>query len=273
MKTIAEQVRYLWDAIDRMDGVAAFGYTGDERLDLRENGSDIDAFVFARSIPPPAIRADRYRAALGNAIEILDSEAIAGGPWGHADRLVVGGTELWLMYFRTDETLHDLEETLAGRRLDREGEFFPTGRLAALRNLNAVKDDGFLKRIRERLGVYPGMLREKMVSHHLPLAYDEEDFASALRRTDVWFYHTVLDNALEHFLQALYAVNETYFPSRKRNESYLAAFPKKPVLTVERITEAIRFGASEATLEMSKDVWVGLVRDLEKIVSDVTGHS
>ncbi len=273
MNAIADRMPHLWNAIARMDGVAALGYTGDERLELREDGADIDAFVFVRSIPPPIERADAYRAGLGNAIDILDSDAIAGGPWGRADRLIVGGTEVWIMYFRTDETLCGLEATLAGNRLDRENDFFPTGRLAALLTLNVVKDDGFLKRIRERLSVYPRGLRDRMIAFQLPLAYDEEDFASALRRADVWFFHAVLDAAIEHFLQTLFALNDTYFPSRKRNEAHLAVFRQKPDRCAERIHEAIRLGSSEATLQASRDLWVGLVRDLESIVADATGRA
>ncbi len=40
-------------------------------------------------------------------------------------------------------------------------------------------------------------------------------------RKEVLFYHQVLENSLDHLLQALYALNHMYFPRRKRIEEYI----------------------------------------------------
>ena len=57
---------------------------------------------------------------------------------------------------------------------------------------------------------------------------DEEDLGRAELRHEVLFYHQVVEAFLDHFLQALYAKNRRYFPSRKRTESAIAAFERKP---------------------------------------------
>ena len=45
----------------------------------------------------------------------------------------------------------------------------------------------------------------------------------------------VLENSLDHLLQALYALNHTYFPSRKRIEVYIQMFENKPGNCYDRL--------------------------------------
>ncbi len=100
---------------------------------------------------------------------------------------------------------------------------------------------------------------------HLGRTIDEEDFGRAVLRKDVLFYHQVLENAIDHYLQALYAVNETFFPSRKRTNKYIDSFKLKPENCYERLLNVVRLGSSPEGIEKSYTEWCSLVSDLESI--------
>lgn len=108
------------------------------------------------------------------------------------------------------------------------------------------------------------MLKKKMLDFHMKRVKDEEDFGRALSRKDVLFYHQVLEAAIDHYLQALYAVNSTFFPSRKRTNQYIDSFKLKPENCYERLLEVIRFGNPD-DIEKSHHEWCKLVDDLQGI--------
>lgn len=60
-----------------------------------------------------------------------------------------------------------------------------------------------------------------------------------------------IDEFLDHFLQALYAKNRRYFPSRKRTESAIAAFERKPQNCYERLLKVVNLGSNENTIDDS----------------------
>ena len=113
--------------------------------------------------------------------------------------------------------------------------------------------------------VYPDALKSAMINTHLGRTLDEEDLGRAVLRKDVLFYHRVLEVALDHYLQVLYAVNETFFPSRKRTQKYIDSFKTKPDHCYERLAEVIRLGSSEETIAGSVARWRLLVDDLHAI--------
>jgi hypothetical protein len=193
-----------------------------------------------------------------------------GGYWGTGDVFIIDGVDTMLMYFTIGNTLKYVNEVLDGKHLDCDKGFYPTGRLATLKDINVLYDGkkvfAFLK---EKLSIYPAKLKKDMVDLHIRLINDEEDFGRALLRKDVLFYHNVLEAALDHFLQTLYAVNETYFPSRKRTRQYIDVFRIKPDNCYERLLEVIKLGSDPEGIKGSYDVWLGLVRDLKAICSNL----
>ena len=46
---------------------------------------------------------------------------------------------------------------------------------------------------------------------------DEEDLGRAELRHEILFFYQVVEEFLDHFLQALYTLNNQYFPSQKNN--------------------------------------------------------
>lgn len=53
-----------------------------------------------------------------------------------------------------------------------------------------------------------------------------DNLSRLVLRKEVLFYHQVLEKSLDHLLQALYALNCTYFPSWKRKEEYIQRLGK-----------------------------------------------
>jgi len=77
-------------------------------------------------------------------------------------------------------------------------------------------------------------------------------------------YHFALDLALDHFLMALFALNETYFPSRKRSFQYIEKFEKKPSQCSERLLAIIKNGAETEKIETSYAIFRQLCEELKK---------
>lgn len=94
---------------------------------------------------------------------------------------------------------------------------------------------------------------------------DEEDLGRTLLRKEVLFYHQVLEESLDHLLQALFAMNDTYFPSRKRMQQYLEKFTNKPENCYARLSQMIEDGAKEETIEKSIAELRSLVEDMKII--------
>lgn len=80
---------------------------------------------------------------------------------------------------------------------------------------------------------------------------NEEDLGRAELRHEVLFYHQVVEEFLDHFLQALYAKNRRCFPSRKRTESAIGTFELKPKNCYERLLKVVSLASDENTIEDS----------------------
>ena len=74
-----------------------------------------------------------------------------------------------------------------------------------------------------------------------------------------------LEEFLDHFLQALYAKNDCYFPSRKRTEKAIAEFKKKPADCYERLLKIVQLASKEETIEASVTELRKLGNELKEI--------
>ena len=263
----------LVEAVARHEAVRAIGSSGGARP-FPEPGrlaaGDIDLFVYCTEIPAQ----DRRREALASLGESVRQVAIGrseSGHWGQGDSLLAAGVETWLMYFTLAEARAELEAVLAGQYLGRlDSYYYPIGRCAMWKAMRIFYDpDGVLRSFKARLEVYPEELARAVVAHHAEALGDVEDIERAVQRKDVLFYHFALDLALDHFLQAVFALNKEYFPSRKRSETYLQGFRVKPAGCEQRLRQMVALGGEAETLGRSYDIWRGLVRDLEALVADM----
>lgn len=251
-----------------MEEITAAGLTGKLEANLKPGESDIDIFVFCAKIPDRYQRGRIYAKFLNEAsIQNCDTNVYEGGAWGIGDRFYINGVETWLMFFTIKETSDTLDAVLAGQLLDAENGFYPTGRCSTIHNMEVLKDKtGFINTLKQKIRIYPESLRKKLADHHLDLSFDEEDFGRAILRKDVLFYHQVLENALDHFLQALFAINRVYFPSRKRTLEYIAGFQIKPDQCADRLTRVVELGSSRDGIAESSRIWHELVHELTNLL-------
>jgi hypothetical protein len=255
----------LIDVVSRIYEVVSIGKSGGKELpDASE--SDIDIFVFCNAIPSIETRQMAINM-LGGIISGLKISDYEGRFWGTCDFVTLNGVEICLMYFTIDKINAEIESILHGERIDKEDNYFyPTGRCASMLSLYTLYDKtGYINSTKEKLSVYPSDLSEKIIKYHLCKINDTEDFERALSRKDVLFYHFVLENALDHFLQVLFAINKCYFPSRKRSLQFINTFSIKPLDCSEKLLQAIALGGSAESLSHSYSIWKSLYNELEKL--------
>lgn len=257
-------INTLVDRLARHDSIRAIGMSGGERPFPEPGEGDIDLFVYCTDIPTHDAR-QALLTSLREEVEQVEIGKLKGGHWGQGDSFSIAGVETWLLYFTVAEACAELEAILAGEYLGRlDSYYYPIGRCAMWRTMRSFYDpDGILESFKQRLAEYPQELSQAIIDHHLQALDDVEDLERAVGRRDVLFFHFALDLALDHFLQALFALNREYFPSRKRSEGYIQGFKVKPAECEQSLKQVVRLGGNAATLEQSYKIWRSLVQDLK----------
>ena len=252
-------------AVSEINGVLSIGKSGGDKLPLF-NESDIDIFIFCDEIPTTMSRQSALMK-LGTVISEMKLSETGGAFWGVCDFVTVADTEVCLMYFTIADMDNDINAVLSGSRLGREREYFyPTGRCATFVSMHILYDmNGYIAGMKEKLAVYPISLSKKLYAFHIGKINNTEDFYRAVEREDVLFYHSTLETALDHFLQALFAVNKCFFPSRKRSLRYIDNFEHKPQSCSEMLLKVIELGAKPETLRQSYEIWSDLCKRLSEI--------
>ncbi len=266
---LTEKKDLLVNAVSTMKRVEAIGQTGNMTEIPVPRQGDFDLFVLCGVIPDYEERQSCYAGQRQLYTECNMEVCREDVHWGTGDILLVDGVETMFMYFTVDSMKEYLETVASGQRLEPEGEFYPLGRLATMRSIHILYDrNGIMKEMQESLKEYPGQLRQKIIKNHFPTIWDGESIDRAILRGDVIFNHRVFQASLDHYMQTLYALNRTYFPSWKRTEQYIASFRIKPENCYERIRKAIKLSAEPETIEACYEVWRKLVEELEKLVEE-----
>ena len=259
---IETTLQSLVTRLTQSNSIRAIGLSGGERPFPEAGESDMDLFIYCTAIPNKDER-QKILASFPEA-EPIEIGKFESGHWGQGDCLSIAGVETWLLYFTLTEARAELKAILDGKYLGRlDSYYYPIGRCSMWRGMRALHDpDGFLASLRECLQEYPPSLARAVIDHHTHALEDVEDLERAVQRKDIFFFHFALDLALDHFLQALFALHREYFPSRKRSETYVRGFSIKPAECEERLRQVIRLGANSETLAQSYEVWQGLVEEL-----------
>ena len=245
--TTNEAKNRLAERIAALPGVLGVGQTGDPAEPLIPGQSDVDLFVLCDPVPDRAAREALYQAF--GSYSSLWMEASQGGLWGFGDILVFGGVDVMFMFFPVQEMRDYVARVLAGELLDRDGRFYPTGRLATVQGMHVLRDEaGAWAALQAQVNAAPDALFARLYQFHLERVLDEEDLGRSVLRRDALFFHQVLENALDHYLQALYALNRAFFPSRKRAEQYLRGFAHKPEDCWPRLLRLLQKGAAGDTV-------------------------
>ncbi len=261
MKVIHTKDRLVSD-LSLNSKIKGIGQTGDMNAELIPGSSDIDLFVLCTAIPTEDERKQVYEKYSEEYSECL-MNVCSGGIWGYGDILIVDGTDVMFMYFTIEEMERYLDEALQGNHLDKVGGFYPTGRLSSIENINILYEaNSIWSKRKEKVKKYPADLFQKLYHYHISNVLDEEDLGRVILRKEVMFYHNVLESSIDHILQALFAVNSTYFPSRKRSEQYIKAFEYKPVDCYERLLRIIENSVAPQRMDES-------VKELRNITLEI----
>lgn len=258
----------LINNVSAMSEVQAIGISGSKNPLPKAGEGDIDIFVYCDRIPDSGERQAIINS-LGDHIQEGRVNIFEEGHFGVGDFMLINGLETWLMYFTVSETLVDIDAVLNGKYPDKlDNYYYPVGRCAMFKNMNVLFDrTDFLYTLKERVSIYPDILAEKLCRYHLDELEDREDLERAAMRSDVLFYHFAMDLAIDHFLQALFAINKTYFPSRKRTLDYIESFSVKPENCSERLLEVVRLGSFAEGIRESFMLWSNLVNELKRIIN------
>lgn len=219
--TVTEKIHMLVKRISGLPGVSAIGQTGNVHEIPILGKTDVDLFILCDQIPSTNDR-KILNFAWRDLFEVYHQNQNVGVHWGISDEYIVDGVPVWAMYFSLEETVIYVNEVISGKHIDSVQGFYPTGRIEAILNMNSLYDKGKIwVDLKKMLEKYPDDLQKKMIEYHLPRAIDEEDFSRALDRKEVLFYHQTLEHAIDHFLQALFALNRTFFPVVKEQSPIL----------------------------------------------------
>lgn len=262
-----EEIIYrLIHNVSMINEVQSIGISGSKSQFPRAGEGDIDIFIYCDTIPGFQQRQD-IMSQMGDLIQEGKISIFEGGHWGIGDFVIINGVETWLMYFTVNEALDEVKSILKGDYPDKlDNYYYPSGRLAMLKNINVLYEkNDFLSSLKKRLLDYPEKLAKVLIQHHLNELEDVEDLERAVTRKDVLFYHFALDIAIDHFLQALFAINRTYFPSRKRTLDFIKNFSIKPEGCDELLLKVIRLGASPESINKSYELWGNMVNELKRI--------
>lgn len=259
-----EILDHLINGISEMKEVQSIGISGSKTPLPKAGESDIDVFIYCDRIPDIEKRKSII-SKLDDPLQESKVNVFEGGHWGIGDFVLINGVETWLMYFKISEAISEVEAILQGDYLDKvDNYYYPIGRIAMLKDINVLYDENdFLRNLKTRLTVYPEDLAKLLVMHHMEELEDTEDLERAASRADILFYHFAMDLAIDHFLQALFAMNGVYFPSRKRTYEFIADFDKKPENCGEKIKEIIKLGGYSEGVNQSYELWKSLVQELK----------
>lgn len=264
MDTI-EFKRKLVEEIATCEDVLGIGQTGDINAPLVPGKSDIDLFIICKNVPDADKRLSLYKQ-LDGLYDKLEMEVCSGGLWGYGDIFYSNGIDVMPMFFPVAEMQEYLDEILTGKHLEKEGNFYPIGRLASIETLNVLWERNLAwTTLIDKVKTYPQELFDKWYLSEVGKMIDEEDLGRAKLRHEVLFYHQVVEEFLDHFLQALYAKNRRYFPSRKRTEAAIASFELKPQNCYERLTKIVQLGSDEDTIEKSIEELQRLGKELMEL--------
>lgn len=259
-------LKQLINDISNVKVIQSIGISGIIDPIPKAGEGDIDVFIYCDEIP----KLDERKAIMnqmGDSLQEIRINVFEGGHWGIGDFAKINGIETWLMYFTVKETIRDVESILNGNYPDRlDNYYYPIGRCAMLKNINVVYDKSdFLFSLKKRLSEYPNELSKTLTQYHFDELEDIEDLERAVARKDMLFYHFALDLAIDHYLQALFAINKIYFPSRKRSLQLIESFHTKPKNCEEHLLEVIRLGAVPESINMSYELWSKMINELKQL--------
>jgi len=256
----------LITSIINLPEVQSIGKTGSKDISFSDD-NDVDIFIICNNTPNLKTREKLY-----NDINYdlkIKTHDFEGKYWGTLDLINIDKIEICLMYFNRSKVENEIDDILQGNRIKKEENYFyPMGRCATYKNINILYDKSmFLENMKLKLSDYPETLYDKNIDFHLSKLNDSEDMESAIHKKDILFYHSALDNSIDHYLQLLFTLNYCFFPSRKRSFLYINEFKYKPKNCIERLIEIVKYGGEVNTINKSYEKWKEIVKETIELIN------
>jgi hypothetical protein len=262
---VEETVKCVAKVLSREPMVDAIGLSTATLPRVKEDG-DIDLFIYCSQ---PIGHETRERAYRSIPFSKMPEHRFDSKHWGSGDQAEICQIETWLMYFDGAEVARDLDDVCSGRNVRDDNGYYPVGRLAMIKRIIVLYErTNFLSGLKERLEAYPEEMRKSIIQYCRGRLENEEDLTRADARRDVLFYHASIDQAIDKLLQLVFAMNRTYFPSRKRNKLLIDGFTVKPADFYQRLQKVVFLGGNEDTLGQSLREYRSLKRDTLHLLDD-----
>lgn len=229
---------------------------------------DIDLFVYCKEIPMPEKRNLLYPEIVCKN-EFFKSRVFVSEKWGDSDYCEINGIETWIMYFSEKETLTDFDSIIEGKQFAKNNGYYPTARLAMFKKMNILLDkDNFLNYLKNKVLFYPEKLQEKILLDCREKMDDEEDLIRAVTRKDVSFFHLSIDEAMDNLFQLLFAMNNTLFPSRKKNRELMKDFKLSPLNFFNRVCKIFFWGTKVNKMGKALKKFRELKKEISELYSN-----
>jgi hypothetical protein len=235
--------------------------------------SDVDVYLFADRVIPAAARAALVRARLG--------DASAPVSWGADDPWIEGGTDFEWNGVRVEVWLRSASSVDAAIQAALRGElrrdhvfwtvmgFFHHTVLADVHTMRVVDDsEGTLGRWKDAVATYPEPLRGAILRRFLGEASfwpRSPHYLSAVERGDAIYAAGIVQQVAHALIQAVFALNRTWFPGEKKVADALRRLPLAPVDFAERIEALLCTSGDVARLGEQQAALAGLVDEVRRL--------
>jgi predicted nucleotidyltransferase len=267
------------DALRPVPNLAAIALGGSHARGTHRPDSDLDIGLYYRPTDPFSIETIRAiaRTLAAPASDPVVTDFYAWGPW------VNGGAWIHNPLFKIDflyRNLAQLETTIREARagiwrhdFDQQPPFgfrsvIYLGEIACCRPLH--DPTGVLASLKASVATYPEPLKRKIVGDTLWAAEFSLMFARDFAgRGDVVNSVSCMTRIVHYFVQALFALNKTYFINDKGVSATIAAFARSPAHCNATLDATLAHaGSSSAELNASLDRLQSLLSDLVHLAGD-----
>lgn len=225
-------------------------------------GSDLDVFLLADGLKPPAERASAV-AAIGGA-GLYQTEVLDQHPWG-------GSLDFHLGDLPVETTVRSIGRMQSVVGACAAGRFAVTPVLWTIHgyyDFVYLAESAFLKPIEDPWNIFPALqaqvepypeaFRRAALETFLPRAgYWMESFhyLSAIERGDYVYTSGILQQSFHNLLQALFPLNRRFFAGDKRIPTQLAGLPFCPRALREDLAFLLSTPADPASLRRQRELF------------------
>ncbi|MFN8527598.1 MAG: nucleotidyltransferase domain-containing protein [Anaerolineae bacterium] len=274
--TVIQFARDLAARLGEIDGVIAVVLGGSWARGAGTPTSDIDLGIYYDSEHRPSLEALRALAAEiddRHSSEIVTNYGdwgtwIDGGAW-----MEIGGRRVDWLYRNFQNISRFVEECRAGQTMMHYQPGHPHGFPTYLYMgevfycVPLYDPAGKLAELKAQTSPYPALLKQSLLNHNLWEAGFAIDTArKSAARGDVYYVSGALFRSSSCMIQALYALNETYWINEKGSLQKADSFEKSPIGFGARVSELLgEIGSDPATLESTLAAFEELVAEVRTL--------